>query len=36
MTQDPEAPIPKARPRWHIAVFLAPALLVYTVSCSCR
>ncbi len=22
---------PKARPRWHIAVFLAPALLVYTV-----
>lgn len=31
MTQDPEAPILKARPRWHIAVFLAPALLVYTV-----
>ncbi|WP_156369148.1 sugar ABC transporter permease [Aureimonas sp. Leaf324] len=31
MTQDPEAPILKARPRWHIAVFLTPALLVYTV-----
>ncbi|WP_279482906.1 sugar ABC transporter permease [Aureimonas sp. SK2] len=31
MTQRPEAQAPKARPRWHIAVFLAPALLVYTV-----
>ncbi|WP_061938166.1 carbohydrate ABC transporter permease [Aureimonas sp. AU22] len=31
MTQDPKVDLPKARTRWHIAVFLAPALLVYTI-----
>ena len=31
MTQRPKAEVPKAKARWHIAVFLAPALLVYTI-----
>lgn len=31
MTQDPKAEMPKAHTRWHIAMFLAPALLVYTI-----